>query len=470
MTVFGLSMFAILGFTYYATIEAIDTETNNVIDAETKGLVEQYSLLGLRGIANVIQHRSVNLKAPGAVYLLVNHRYERITGNLSAWPADTTTPADTDEAAILPLAPPEGSEWIHFRISRGEGEEKISRQMRARIIDLSNGYHALVGRDIGERERFREVMRATVALSVFLMTLLAFVSGLLLSRQMLRRVEQIAKTSRQIIDGDLTKRVAVRGTDDEFDRLSSNLNEMFDQIEQLLLGMRAVTDSIAHDLGAPLTRLKNRIEMTLRGAPDMNAYRAALKGAINETDYIRATFDALIDIARVEADAMRLEMAPLNLTDLAEELLELYEPMANEQQLHLEAALTETAPVLASRQTLARAFSNLFDNAIKYTPAGGTIRLNVTAAPKEICFVLEDSGDGIPEADRARVLQRFVRLEKNITTPGTGLGLSLVAAVAKLHRATLELDDNAPGLRVTLTFPRFLENEDQANKRPPEDA
>jgi len=465
MAVFGLSMFAILGFTYYATIEVIDAETNNVIDAETKGLVEQYSLLGLRGIANVIQHRSVNLKAPGAVYLLVNHRYERITGNLSAWPADTAEPAGTAEAAILPLAPPEDGKWIHFRISHGEGEEKVSRQMRARVIDLSNGYHALVGRDIGERERFQEVMRATVALSIFLMTLLAFISGLLLSRQMLRRVDSIAKISRQIIDGDLTKRVTVRGTDDEFDRLSANLNEMFDQIEQLLLGMRAVTDSIAHDLGAPLTRLKNRIEMTLRGAPDMNAYRAALKGAIKETDYIRATFDALIDIARVEADAMRLEMAPLNLTDLAEELLELYEPMANEQQLHLEASLAATAPVLANRQTLARAFSNLLDNAIKYTPAGGTIRLNVTTTPEQVCFVLEDSGDGIPAADRERVLQRFVRLEKNLATPGTGLGLSLVAAVAKLHRATLELDDNAPGLRITLTFQRCRKDDGQTENR-----
>ena len=417
---------------------------------------------GLRGIASVIQHRSVNLKEPGAIYLLVNHRYEPITGNLSAWPASAADITEADDAAILPLAPPEGGEWIHFRISHGKGEEKVSRQMRARIIDLSNGYHALVGRDIGERERFREVMRTTVALSVITMILLAFISGLLLSRQVLRRVDSIARTSRKIIDGDLTKRVVVSGSGDEFDRLSSNLNDMFDKIEQLLLGMRAVTDSIAHDLGAPLTRLKNQIEMTLRGTPDMKVYRAALKGAIKETDYIRATFDSLIDIARAEAGAARFEMKQLDLTELAEELLELYEPVANERQLRIEASIAPTAQVLANRQTLARAFSNLLDNAIKYTPAEGIIRLNVTTTPKQVCFVLEDSGPGIPVVDRERVLQRFVRLEKDIATPGTGLGLSLVAAVANLHHATLELGDNAPGLRVTLTFQRCSKDETPA--------
>lgn len=456
MAVFGLSVTALLGFIYYATIELIDRETNNVIDAETKGLVEQYSLFGLRGIAGVIQHRAANLKEPGAIYLLVNPLYKPIAGNLSAWPADTGETANLPEgeAAEAPLAPPDENTWVHFRISQGEGDGRISRQMRARVIDLPNGYHVLVGRDVDERERFREVMQAALAWSVVIMAMLAFVGGLLLSRQVLRRVDMIARTSRQIIDGDLTKRVAVRGTDDEFDRLSSNLNEMLDQIERLLVGMRAVTDSVAHDLGAPLTRLKNRIEMTLRGAPSMEAFRATLKSTIVETDHIRATFDALINIARAETGAEQFEMKRLDLTELSEELLELYEPVANQRQLRLEFALAQAAPVLANRQTLAQALSNLLDNAIKYTPAEGVVRLEVTATPDHICLTLEDTGPGIPAADRERVLQRFVRLEKDSETPGTGLGLSLVAAVAKLHRARLELGDNEPGLRVTLTFQR----------------
>jgi len=450
MTVFVVSVVALLGFIYYATIELIDRETNNVIDAETKGVVEQYSLFGLRGIAGVIQHRAANLKEPGAIYLLANSNYEPITGNLSAWPAD---------AEDTPLGQTEEGQWVHFRISQGEGDEKISRQMRARIIGLPNGYYALIGRDIGERERFRQVMQAALAWSVVIMAMLAFLGGLLLSRQLLRRVDTIARTSRQIIDGDLTQRVAVRGTGDEFDRLSSNLNEMLDQIERLLVGMRAVTDSVAHDLGAPLTRLKSRIEMTLRGTPDIKTYQATLRSAINETDHIRATFDSLIDIARAEVGAKGFEMKPLNLTELAEDLLELYEPVANDRRLRIEAALAETAPVLANRQTLAQALSNLIDNAIKYTPADGAIHLDVTATPEQVCFTIKDTGPGIPAAERERVLQRFVRLEKTAETPGTGLGLSLVAAVAKLHRARLALDDNAPGLRVSLTFQRCLEGE-----------
>ncbi len=450
MVVFGVLAVVLLGFIYYATIDLIDRETNNVIEAESKGLVEQYSLFGLRGIARVIRHRSENLKEPGAIYLLVNTDFEPVIGNLIPWPAD---------AEGAPLTPPENGEWIHFSVSRGEGEEKTARQMRARVIDLPIGYHVLVGRDIGERERFREVMRAALTWSVAITLMLAFLGGLLLSRQMLRRVDTIAKISRQIIDGDLTQRVSVRGTGDEFDRLSANLNEMLDQIERLLIGMRAVTDSVAHDLGAPLTRLKNRIEMTLRGNPDLDAYRSTLQNTIKETDHIRSTFDALIDIARAEASTANFEMKPLDLAELAAELLELYEPVANERDLRVESSLPPCALVLANRQTLAQALTNLLDNAIKYTPVGGAVRLELTTDAERVRLTLEDSGPGIPAADREQVLRRFVRLEKAAAAPGTGLGLSLVAAVAKLHRAKLELGDNQPGLRVTLTFHREAEGE-----------
>ncbi|MGB1548171.1 MAG: sensor histidine kinase [Alphaproteobacteria bacterium] len=457
MVVFGLLAVVLLGFIYYATIDLIDRETNNVIEAESKGLVEQYSLFGLRGVAAVIRHRSENLKEPGAIYLLANENFEPMIGNLIPWPAN---------AENEPLFPPKESEWIHFSVSRGEGEEKVTRQMRARVINLSPGYHLLVGRDVGERERFREVMRAALTWSVVITLMLAFLGGLLLSRQMLRRVDTIARTSRQIIDGDLTKRVKVRGTGDEFDRLSTNLNEMLDQIERLLVGMRAVTDSVAHDLGAPLTRLKSRIEMTLRGEQNLEAYRAALQNAIKETDHIRSTFDALIDIARAEASVANFEMKPLDLAELAAELLELYEPVANERKLHLESTIPPSASILANRQTLAQALTNLLDNAIKYTPTGGVVRLELMADTKRVYFTLKDSGPGIPAADRERVLQRFVRLEKAAEIPGTGLGLSLVAAVAKLHRATLELGDNQPGLKVTLTLREFTGRPSEPISRP----
>jgi signal transduction histidine kinase len=270
---------------------------------------------------------------------------------------------------------------------------------------------------------------------------------------MLRRIEAINRTSRDIIAGDLTRRIPVSGSSDELDRLAGNLNTMLDQIEGLMTGMRQVTDNIAHDLRSPLTRIRTRLELALMERPSVEAYRAAMEQVLDSTTELIATFNALLSIAQVEAGALRESMAEIDLAAVAEDVAELYAPVAEDAQLRLRIEAAGGTLIRGNRHLLSQALANLIDNAIKHTPAGGTISVRVARADGSAELVVEDTGPGIPESDRTRVLDRFVRLEASRHAPGSGLGLSLVRAVAQLHHGTLTLEDNRPGLRVRLVFP-----------------
>jgi signal transduction histidine kinase len=245
----------------------------------------------------------------------------------------------------------------------------------------------------------------------------------------------------------------MRGTDDEFDRLARSLNEMLARIEELMTGMRVVTDSVAHDLRSPLTRLKARLELALAKPEDPAEHGEALETALEETDGLLKMLSSLLEIARTEAGLDRGHMAAIDLGDMIDNLAELYEPAAEEKGLSLDVETASDAIVTGHRELLAQAASNLIENAIKFSDEGGSIDVQVRRVEGSTTLVISDRGPGIPEADRDAVLQRFVRLDSARSTRGTGLGLSLVAAVAKLHGATLEFGDNAPGLVVTLTFP-----------------
>jgi signal transduction histidine kinase len=245
----------------------------------------------------------------------------------------------------------------------------------------------------------------------------------------------------------------VVGTDDEFDRLSRNLNDMLNQIDRLMTGMREVSDNVAHDLRSPLTRLKSRLELTLFGHGNPEQYRQAIEQAVQETDKILSTFNALLSIAQAEGGAARGEMEAIDMATLCADVAELYEPLAEAKQLALTANLADSAPIKGNRHLLFQAVTNLVDNAIKYSAPGGAVSLSVAIAGDDVEIVVADRGPGIPEADRERVLQRFVRLEQSRTTPGNGLGLSLVTAVITLHDGALVLGDNQPGLMATLRLP-----------------
>jgi signal transduction histidine kinase len=281
--------------------------------------------------------------------------------------------------------------------------------------------------------------------------------GVFIARRVLRRIDGMTATSDRIMAGDLSGRLPVAGSGDEFDRLASSLNAMLERIEALMIGLKHVSDNIAHDLKTPLTRLKNRAEEALRTAKSDADYRAAIEKTIEESDGLIRTFDALLMIARAEAGQAREHMTEFDAADIAESVAELYEPLAEEQGLALKLEAKGPLPMHGSRELIGQALANLIDNAFKYgKPQPGEPAEIVISAGGEgdaIRFVVADHGPGIPEQDRVRVLERFVRLEVSRTRPGAGLGMSLAAAVARLHGGELKLEDNAPGLRVTLSIP-----------------
>ena len=284
--------------------------------------------------------------------------------------------------------------------------------------------------------------------------LLALVAGLAMARHWLSSVDSVNKTAGEIMQGDMSRRVPVRGTDDELDRLARNLNAMLDRIEALMTGLRQVTDNIAHDLRSPLNRLRSRLEVTLMDDPEKAVYREALSDTMREADDLLKTFNALLLIGEAEAGLERSSLEHVDLSQRLADVAELYEPAAEAEGLDLKIAIADGLFVRGNPSLISQAFVNLLDNALKYAPGGGTISIKAGLGEKGAPWVVvADTGPGIPELDRQRVLDRFVRLEGSRSTPGSGLGLALVSAVAKLHGAQLELDDNKPGLIVRLSFP-----------------
>jgi signal transduction histidine kinase len=282
----------------------------------------------------------------------------------------------------------------------------------------------------------------------------------------LKRVDAMTGTAQTIMAGDLSGRLSVMGSGDEFDRLAHNLNAMLERIESLMRGLKEVTDNIAHDLKTPLTRLRNRCEAALRTARSEAEFRAVLEDTIEESEGLIRTFDALLMIARAESGEVREGMAEFDVAEVARDVGELYEPLAEDKGLTLEVEAKQHAAVKGNRELVSQALANLVDNAIKYAapptaePSGAVngersgILVKADAEQDRIVLTVSDHGPGIPQDDRSRVVGRFVRLERSRSLPGCGLGLSLVSAVARLHGGELKLEDNAPGLRARISLPR----------------
>lgn len=433
----AVTLTLVLGFVYWQTAALLERQTDETVQAEIRGLAEQYRDEGPLRLMEVIHERSGRRGVAENVYLLTGPGYQPLAGNLTAWP----------EAAK------EEDGWLEVRLSRRDDPTGRPHVIRGRAFELAGGYHLFVGRDTLERGDFRSIVTGTLAWAVLPALALALVGGALIGRYSLARVDAVRAASEDIVRGDLSRRVPLNGSGDEFDRLATTINDMLARIETLMGGMRLVTDSLAHDLRSPLTRAKGAIEMALRRQDDAEAYRQALEQTAAELETILRTFEALINIAQAEAGLNRLTLTALDLSGLAGDLVEVYQPIAEESGLELNGDLASNIVIRGHRQLLGQALANLLDNAVKYTPAGGRIVLTLTAAENGPRLTVADSGPGIRPEERERVLQRFVRLDASRGTPGSGLGLSLVAAVAKLHDVTLELGDNCPGLKVTLDFP-----------------
>ena len=370
------------------------------------------------------------------MYLVADPRFRPVAGNLSRWP---------DEAR-------DGPGWIDFRVET-EGETEARPQVaRARVFFLSDGFHLLVGRDTTERGEFRKRMIEALLGALALSVLLGAAGGLLMGRHVLRRIDAINRTSRGILGGDLKRRVPVGGSGDEFDQLAYNLNAMLDRIADLMSAMREVANAVAHDLRSPISRLRARLEVTLLGKASPEEYRDALQETTAETDTILETFNALLAISIAESRALRDDFAAIDLAVLATDAAELYQPVAEEKGQRMVVEAGAGLVTLGNHRLLSQAVANLLDNAVKYTPAGGTVSIMARWGEAGPEIVVADNGPGIPPDFRQKALRRFTRLEASRQAPGSGLGLSLVAAVAELHDAALDLEDNDPGLRVVLHF------------------
>jgi len=431
---FAASVLALLVFFYFSTADFLEREIEATVDAEIRGLQEQHDFQGLVG---VIHERSAPGRADNMLYLLTDPLLNPLAGNLSQWPREARQ--------VRPG-------WFLFPIQVSTRNGPETHNVLCSVFVLGNGDHLLVGRDLRDATMFRIRILTTLAWSGLIALGLGIAGGVIMTRNMLRRVEAVAKTTEQIIRGDFAQRVPLSGSGDEFDQLGSNLNVMLDQIERLMAGMRQVTDNIAHDLRTPLSRLRARLEVTLLEKPDTGRYAEALRETISEADQLLGTFNALLSIAEAEAGSRRDTATVVDLSEIARAVAELYEPVAEEKGLVLSFDAPQPVNVRGDRHLLSQAIANLLDNALKYTLAGN-VTLKVDGADHTARVEVADSGPGIPADRREAVFDRFVRLEGSRSTPGNGLGLSLVRAVARLHDGTATLEDNNPGLKAIFTLP-----------------
>ena len=443
LVIFIVFAASLLGYFALNTRRLITEQITTTVDTEISGLREQYNQGGIRRLVIVVDLRS---RRPGSsLYLVTTATGEGLAGNVGSL-----------EPGVL-----DHPGWLETSYRRLEAPEGNDHRALVQVVQLPGGFRLLVGRDLEERERLFGIIANAGQWSLALVIVLGLAGGFFVSRRVLNRIEAMTETAQTIMAGDLAGRLPVAGTGDELDRLAEHLNAMLERIEALMRGLKEVSDNIAHDLKTPLTRLRNRCEQALRGAAGVDDYRAALESTIAESDDLIRTFDALLMIARAEAGQARDNMTEFDAAEIARDVGELYEPLADEKGIALTVDAPAAAPVRGNRELVSQALANLIDNAIKY--AGPNGQLN--GAPAEIvvkagndgeriALSVADRGPGIAEADRGRVVERFVRLEQSRSEPGSGLGLSLAAAVARLHGGELKLEDNHPGLRSTIALPR----------------
>ena len=447
LTVFALFAAFLLGYFALNTRRLITEQINDTVNAEITGLSEQYRFGGIRRLVIVVEARA---RRPGSsLYLVTTPTGEALAGNVTA-----LAPGILDN--------PGWTETVYRRLDEAEATEHHDHEALVRVFQLPGNFRLLVGRDLDERERLYHIVLAAGRWSVAIVIVLGLAGGLFVTRRVLRRVDAMTETTRTIMAGELGGRLPVAGTGDELDRLAENLNVMLERIETLMHGLKEVSDNIAHDLKTPLTRLQNRSEEALRTARSEGEYRAALEATIEESEGLIRTFNALLMIARAESGQARDDMSEFDAAEIAHDIGELYEPLAEQKGIAFKVEADAPAPVRGNRELVSQALANLVDNAIKYTEpnaqavngAAPEIVVRALSDGDRILLSVGDSGPGIPEADRGRAVERFVRLEQSRSKPGSGLGLSLASAVARLHGGELMLADNGPGLKSIIALPR----------------
>ena len=431
----------LIGFLFWQTNAVLTDQVIATLTAEAGSLRTEAQSANPNALVEAVAARS-RPEGPG-LYYLADPSGKKLAGNLSRTPPEIET----------------GQPGGVFRYRPNLAAGSLDRLGVAMSLAMPRGEHLIIGRDIEDQRAFADGVKRLFIVSFCLLTLAGLTTALFVSRLVLKRIEAINTASSQIMAGDFSRRVPLEGSGDELDGLAQNLNAMLDRIEQLMAGLREVSENIAHDLKTPLNRLRNRVEAALREPAGEAGYRETLERTIEESDELIKTFNALLLIARLEAGPLDKSVEAVDLGALVRDVAELYAPVAEEAGLTLDIAASPGPTLRANRQLIGQAVANLIDNAIKYAPAASQspgrarIRVEVTATISEIEITVGDHGPGIAAENRERALKRFVRLDESRTQPGTGLGLSLVAAVARLHGGRILLDDNKPGLKVRLILP-----------------
>jgi len=443
---FGIVAAGLAMYMVSLSVSMLTSQTQQSLQEEVAGIETIYNRGGIILLMRTIDRRT---RQPGAFLYVVTDPFGRIlAGNVRS---------------IEPgLLGPDSGEAETFQYSRyGDNDEQRLHKAIGAVINLPNGMKLLVGRDLGEPQRFTIIIRKALLIAFAAMAVGAFLIWFFIGRRALHRIDNISRASQRLMDGDLSGRLPVSGSEDEFDRLSENLNIMLERMEELNTGLRQVSDNIAHDLKTPLTRLRNRAEEALAEKKQPVDMRAALEDIIVESDQLIRTFNAMLLIARIEAGQSAEALQCLSLRPIVEDAIEFYEPVAEENNVSLHAGETFDAPVKINRELVAQSVFNLVDNALKYgchRQQQAAICLSMERRPHRVCIVVSDNGAGIPAAMREKVMERFFRMEASRTLPGAGIGLSFARAVMKFHGGELLLEDAGPGLRAVLAFPVTAES------------
>jgi signal transduction histidine kinase len=448
LALFAAAASAFLGYIYVATAGEVNRRAQAEISREFESLEAAYRQGGVDALNQTIVERATSERP--FLYFLADRDGKRISGSIEESPVSGFTG--------------DGPEWASFKVTETDLDgAEVRAAARGVQQRLENGEILFVGADVDASEAYvRKIVRALWGAGA-LVILLGMAGGVLISRNVSRSMQGLVDVVNAVRGGDLHARARVRGTRDEYDELAEGLNDMLDRIERLMGGLRHAGDAIAHDLRSPLTRLRARMEVALIDAENGKGDPvAALETALQDADGVLKTFNAVLAIARLQAAGSAPDQRQFDASELASDMAELYELSCEDKGLDFKAEIVPALTIKGNREFLAQALANILDNAIKYTPEGGAIMLRARRTSSgELEFSVTDTGPGVPEADRARVVQRFVRLENSRSEPGAGLGLSLVSAVAASHGGRLELAEGpgeyngmGPGLRVALVLPR----------------
>jgi signal transduction histidine kinase len=440
---FGLSAVVLFAFIYAFAMNYLEEQIGNHIRLQYAYILEEYRTSGSTGAEARIKEMIATDDDGSGIYMLVNQKHEKLAGNLEAWP----------QAAIHEAEFEKDGEWVRLFIADAAGSP-AGIEVRAIIKPLSKWRSVLVGQTLQAKMQIEHTIIQTFWASLFLTLAMAFFGAIVMTRSVMGRINIINRSAKTIMEGSLSVRIPYAKGGDEFDDLSMNLNRMLDRIENLLRSLSEFSTNIAHDLRSPLTRIINRMDAGLRGLERSNPVYEALEKNIHDLQGLVATFNSILKISELEAKAGFQHFDRCDLMHIVQNLIEFYEPYAAEKNIRLISAIHEPVIVQGEKNLLTQAFANLIDNAIKFTPEGGKVAIISETRDTRVDIIVADSGPGIPAEFRDKVFEKFFRLEQSRNAKGNGLGLSLVAAVARIHNATITLEDNHPGLQVVISFPK----------------